>query len=112
MYAGSGIVRDVIFDLNNEMMISNLRGFVGGLRQTDRPRDDLLRALRRFAEEFAESYDIVVDVESNGFIDPTNRLAAEVIAIVHEGLSNIRKHTTAKHSAIRLDRTNAHGLAE
>lgn len=88
--------------------IRNLRGFVGGLKQSDRPRDDLIRALRRFAEQFAESYDIVVEVESNGVIDPTNRLAAEVIAIVHEGLSNIRKHTGAKHSVIRLERTNNH----
>jgi signal transduction histidine kinase len=88
--------------------ISNLRGFVGGLKQSDRPREDRLRALRRFAEQFAESYDIVVEVQSNGFIDPSNRLAAEVIAIVHEGLSNIRKHTGAKHSLIRLERTNNH----
>jgi len=67
-----------------------------------------MRALRRFAEQFGESYDIVVEVQSNGFIDPSNRLAAEVIAIVHEGLSNIRKHTGAKHSLIRLERTNNH----
>jgi len=86
--------------------ISNLRGFVGGLKQFDRPRDDLICALRRFAGQFAESYDIVIEVESNGFIDLANRLAAEVIAIVHEGLSNIRKHTSAKRSVVRLERTD------
>jgi signal transduction histidine kinase len=53
-------------------------------------------ALRRFAEQFSKSFEIDIRVECNGFIDISDQLAREVIPVIHEGLSNIRKHTSAK----------------
>jgi signal transduction histidine kinase len=86
--------------------IGHLRGFVGGLKELEGPQDDLICALRRFAQQFAESYNIDVQVECNGVVNVRHRLAAEVIAIVQEGLSNIRKHTSAKSGTILLERAD------
>jgi signal transduction histidine kinase len=82
--------------------IQNLRGFVGGLREKDRQSGDFVSGLRRFVKQFSQSFEIDVQVECDGILNISDRLAAEVISIVHEGLSNIRKHTSAKGGAIRL----------
>jgi signal transduction histidine kinase len=86
--------------------IGNLRGFVGGLKEPGKQRDDLVAALRRFADHFSQSYDIDVRVACKATIDVSGRLAAEVIPIVHEGLSNIRKHTQATSAIVQLDRSD------
>jgi signal transduction histidine kinase len=83
--------------------VNALRGFVRGLKDTERQRDELLPALRRLAAQFTDSYGINVQVERKGDIPITDHLAAEVIQIINEGLSNIRKHTQATHSTISLE---------
>jgi signal transduction histidine kinase len=83
--------------------VNGLRGFVRGLKGTDRQGDDLVSAVRRFATQFSENYDIAVQVECKGKLNVNDRLAAEVIRFVHEGLSNIRKHTQATRSTVSLE---------
>jgi signal transduction histidine kinase len=83
--------------------VSSLRGFVRGLKEGDQPGANFMSAVRRFADQFGESYDLDVQVESRGRVEINDRLAAELIRIVHEGLSNIRKHTGASFSKIIVE---------
>lgn len=82
--------------------VNGLRGFVRGLKETDESSDNLAAAVRRFAAQFAEDYGIDVRVECAGPLRVNPRLAAEVIRFVHEGLSNVRKHTGAAHVTLGL----------
>jgi signal transduction histidine kinase len=82
--------------------IDGLRGFVRGLKDSDGRRADLAAAVRRFAAQFGEDYDIDVRVECAGSLNVNDRLAAEVIRFVHEGLSNVRKHTSATQVTLSL----------
>lgn len=82
--------------------VNGLRGFVRGLKGADGRADDLGAAVRRFAAQFGEDYRIDVRVECEGPLRVNARLASEVIRFVHEGLSNVRKHTGAAHVTLRL----------
>ena len=82
--------------------INGLRGFVRGLKDSDERADGLLSAVRRYAAQFGEDYAIDVRVECAGRLNVNDRLAAEVIRFVHEGLSNVRKHTSAAHVTLSL----------
>ena len=88
--------------------VNGLRGFVRGLKDTDGQRDDLASAVRRFAAQFGEDYRIDVRVEFDGRLNVNDRLAAEVIRFVHEGLSNVRKHTRAARATLRLGCAERH----
>jgi len=85
--------------------VSNLRGFAQGLKESDL-REGFLPAVRRFASQFSDNYNLEVQVVSEGEIVIKDRLAAELIQIVQEGLSNIRKHTSATTSRISVERVN------
>jgi signal transduction histidine kinase len=82
--------------------VNGLRGFVRGLKDSDE-RGDLASAVRRFAAQFGEDYEIEVEFECAGRLNVNDRLAAELIRFVHEGLSNVRKHTRATRVALRLE---------
>lgn len=86
--------------------VSSLRGFVRDLKDISGSGDDFLSAVRRFAEQFAANYELEVQVESKGKIAINDRIAADLIKIIHEGLSNIRKHTQATRSKITLERAD------
>jgi signal transduction histidine kinase len=49
-----------------------------------------------------------VRVEFDGRLNVNDRLAAEVIRFVHEGLSNVRKHTRAARATLRLGCAERH----
>ena len=82
--------------------VNGLRGFVRGLKDTDGGGEVVAAVVRRFAAQFGEDYDIDVRVECEGRLNVNERLAAEIIRFVHEGLSNVRKHTRASHVALRV----------
>ena len=69
-------------------------------------REGFLPAVRRFASQFSDNYNLEVQVVSEDEIVIKDRLAAELIQIVQEGLSNIRKHTNATSSRISVQRVN------
>lgn len=102
--AGKGDVAEELERLfeSTAAEVNGLRGFVRGLKDTDGGPDDLPAAVRRFAAQFAEDYDIEVRVECEGRLKVNDRLAAEVIRFVHEGLSNVRKHTRATRIELQL----------
>jgi signal transduction histidine kinase len=85
--------------------VNSLRGFAQGLKESD-VREGFLPAIRRFASQFSENYNLEVQVISEDEIIIKDRLAAELIQIVQEGLSNIRKHTSATTSRISVQRVN------
>lgn len=84
--------------------ISQLRCYVGSLRNGEQKtgHDSLLSAVRRQAGKFSEFYGIDVQVEADGDIVVRGPLFEEVMHIVREGLSNIRRHTSAERVAISL----------
>jgi signal transduction histidine kinase len=86
--------------------VASLRGFVRDLKDGEGRTDTFVAAVRRFAAQFAQNYDLDVKVESKGDFRVNDRLAAELIRIVHEGLSNIRKHSSATASRITLERAD------
>jgi signal transduction histidine kinase len=83
--------------------VAGLRGFVRDLKGTNGHNEDFQSAIQRIASQFIEHYDIDVRVEYLNKINIDDRLAAELIQIIYEGLSNIRKHTQATHSIIRFN---------
>ena len=106
--AGRGVADEIehLFQMTvNE--VNGLRGFVRDLKDSDGQGDSFLSAVRRFAAQFADNYDLDIQVESKGEINVNDRLAAELIRIVHEGLSNVRKHTAATTSKITLERAGS-----
>lgn len=82
--------------------INGLRGFVRGLREAQVGRDDFFTALSNYAAEFGEHYGVKIRVESDPSLRVNDRLAAELIQMAFEGMSNIRKHTRAERGTIRL----------
>lgn len=83
--------------------VAGLRGFVSELKGANGHNKDFQSAVQRIASQFTEHYDIDVRVEYLNKINIDHRLAAEIIQIIYEGLSNIRKHTQATHSIIRFN---------
>jgi signal transduction histidine kinase len=67
----------------------------------------LLPAVRTQARKFAELYGIDAQVVAETDIPVSALLQNEVMHIVREGLSNIRRHTCAEHATINLH--EAHG---
>jgi len=102
--AGGEVAADVERLLQSTIEeIGGLRGFVRGLKDGGELADGLVSAVRRFAAQFSESYDIAVTVNIEGKLRVNEQLAAELIRFVHEGLSNVRKHTDAASSTVSLE---------
>jgi signal transduction histidine kinase len=84
--------------------ISELRLYVGTLKsRSDREqRLALLPAIRVQAEKFSDYCGISTGVTGDGDISVTAALFDEVMHIVREALSNIRRHTQARHASIHV----------
>ena len=61
-----------------------------------------LSALRRQAEQVERCYGVRVTVDVEGRLALGDRISAEVLQIVREGLSNICRHTAASSSMVRM----------
>ncbi|MDZ5635147.1 MULTISPECIES: sensor histidine kinase [unclassified Janthinobacterium] len=72
----------------------------GGQERHDEP--ELLAALRRQAQQLKKFFGIDIEIVSERAFVLSDRLAAEVFQIVNEGMSNIRRHTTAREGCVRL----------
>lgn len=62
----------------------------------------LLSAVRSQAIKFTELHGIAVDVQADNLLSLPDRLAAELFQMIREGLSNVRRHTAARHAIIGL----------
>lgn len=86
--------------------IAELRRYVADLK-TPAPEsqpDFLFSEVRKQAERFGEFHGIEVEVNANPNEEINDRLAAEIIQIVNEGLSNIKRHTNSRRVTLNLSR--------
>jgi signal transduction histidine kinase len=92
-------------------MVGELRQLCGDLRPPSIEHHGLSAAIDSLAHEWAERNDIQLQLE----IDPAlgrlpETIELSVFRIVQEGLNNIRKHASAKHVRLSLQRTPAANL--
>lgn len=84
-------------------VIGDLRSFAQDVRScaadAPRPLAEALRQQVRLIREF-HNVDIEVDLEED--VPCSDRLAAEVLQIVREALSNIVRHTMARHAQVHV----------
>jgi len=83
--------------------IADLRDQMSALtRGSGEPGGSLVGSLRRYAEKFTEATTIAVRVSPEDEIRVNDRLAAEVFQMAVEGLSNVRRHTSARGATVAL----------
>jgi len=93
---------DKLIEMSGQV-IGDLRQMAQSLRTGAAPEEaELLLALRRQAEQIRKFFGLEIEVVVEGELNLSDRLAAEVFQIVNEGMSNIRKHTTARSASIVL----------
>lgn len=84
-------------------VIGDMRQFARSVRQGEtQTQSELLIAIRRQATQVQQFYDLHIRIDAAEGLAISDRLAAEVFQIVNEGMSNIRKHTRARHGVISL----------
>lgn len=88
--------------------IDTLRGFVHSVRGAGNGRtvDVLAASLQRFSERFETATGIAVEVVVEGS-PVSDRVAAEVLQIVAEALSNVRRHTDSSRASVRVSADGA-----
>jgi signal transduction histidine kinase len=84
-----------------QMGINDLRRYVTGLKEGEES-GGLLPAMRRFAAKFTDATGIAVEIETEGDLRASDRLATEAFQMTAEGLSNVRRHTQATRATVRL----------
>ncbi|MDR6539072.1 histidine kinase [Variovorax soli] len=84
-------------------VIGDLRRYAGAVRNgLDRSEQAVLMVLRQQAAQVRDFYGIDIAVRVDGELNVNDRMAAEILQIVREGLNNICKHTLAHCGAVRL----------
>ncbi len=85
--------------------IETLRGYLRELRGGEGTASGAVldAGVRRFCSRFSEATGIRVDVVTSGPPVRNDRLAAEVFQMVAEGLSNVRRHTSAGRCEVRIE---------
>ncbi len=96
-----------------DQVVADLRRYAGRVRQAgDADEDDTdaeplcLAGLQQQAAQVREFYGIDMDVKVRGSLRINDRLTAEVLNLVREGLSNICRHTLAQRGEIELQCVN------
>lgn len=86
-------------------VIGDLRSYVRNLEQHHvAPSNVLFASLRERARRYAEDIGLRVELDLPEQLQLSDRLAAEIVQLVNEGLSNVNKHTNAGECRIRLSR--------
>lgn len=88
-----------------QSVIAELRDFAGSVarRDPDKQTESLCTsALARLVVQMRERYGMNVRLDIQNGVELGDRLAAEVVQIVREGLNNIGKHTAAREGTVRV----------
>lgn len=89
--------------------IKDLRHYAGTFKPTDgadpAPETVYTTALQQQAEQVRTFYGIDITLDAPPDLHINDRMAAEMLQIVREGLSNICRHTLAQYGALRLQRS-------
>lgn len=89
------------------LVLSDLRRYSGTFKNAARETAPiLLKDLCQQAAQIKEFYGVDIAVSMEGEHHISDRLAAEVLHVVREGLSNICKHTRAQRGCVRLQCLN------
>lgn len=84
-------------------VVRDLRHYVGGFAREDNLTEPLfIGALRHHVRQVRLIYGIDIKLEPPGPLAIGDRLAAAVVHLVTEAISNIRKHTSAREGSVRL----------
>ncbi len=83
-------------------VIEDLRRYTRQVRQHQRSESDLLAQLRQQAAQVREFYGVDIAIEVEGELAVHDRLSAEVLQLVREGMANICKHTLARRGQVQL----------
>ena len=86
-----------------------LRNFMKRLRTPALPHNDLAEAIRGYVRNFERENGLAVKLT----IDPKElilprRISNEIFQIIHEGLTNVKKHAAARQISIKLNRDDGH----
>ena len=85
--------------------IEDLRHYAGSFRQPGQaPAPVFSAALHQQAALIRALYGVDIQVEAAADLHVNDRMSAEVLQIVREGLSNICRHTRAQEGVLRLQR--------
>jgi signal transduction histidine kinase len=108
----SGVGVDVTSDIRllNQSIdkeITDARQLISRLEQSSGPTNALCESLRRFSGKFSAATGVAVDLQISPEVTVSDRLAAEVFGVIEEGLSNIRRHTTARQATVRIAPSDA-----
>jgi signal transduction histidine kinase len=85
--------------------VARMREYVVTLRGMPDPQTTLMDAVRRFGRQFQSATGIEVYVDGPPELRVSERVAAELFEMATEGLSNVRRHTSAHRIAIGVQRT-------
>ncbi len=91
-------------------MIHNIRAYIHDLQSPDFSDKDIIIGLEELVREF-EAYSVL---EVRTYVDHvavhgiTQRQASELLHIVQEGLTNIRRHSHASVASVRMRLKNHH----
>jgi signal transduction histidine kinase len=82
-----------------------LRNFMKRLRTPVLPDNDLVEAIRGYIQNFERENGLAVNltIEPEELILP-RRISNEIYQIIHEGLTNVKKHAAARKVSIKLNR--------
>lgn len=84
--------------------ISDLRTYSAQLREkTSMPGENLIAAILKQAEIYAKFYGIKVELKTKVDAPINGQVAAELLQIISEGLSNVLRHTNAKRVDVNLN---------
>jgi signal transduction histidine kinase len=94
--------------------VGELREYVGALKAAPASSTvgSLASTVRCQAKKFSALYGIEATVIASGEVSISAPMQHEVIQIIREGLSNIRRHTVAKQAAIHLGHRRGRLLLE
>lgn len=84
-------------------VIGDLRCFAQGVRsRADDSQHPLAAALRQQVRLIREFHGVDIEVDLEEDVPCSDRMAAEVLQIVREALSNIVRHTVARHALVQV----------
>ncbi|MBI2871961.1 MAG: GAF domain-containing sensor histidine kinase [Chloroflexi bacterium] len=90
-------------------LYADVREGILGLRTASRRKDGLLTALREYAERYTEMCGIEVEVKASSEAEQAQLAPSaeiQLMRIVQEALSNVRKHSKARGVAVTFERND------
>ena len=85
-----------------EQTIGDLRGQIGAINTVNAPHQSLPTELQSQADHLSQLHGVHIDVQAHTALPLSQRLQSEITQMVREGLSNIRKHTSARSGTVHL----------